>query len=201
MNPMMLLMALAPMLGGLFSGAQQAGAQGASTEEQKRQFDILQGNRQRGLQETAPMRDKLMYMLQTRMGLPQQQFKPHDIFNPSYGSGPAQMGGYDVDAYNKGISGYQTGMGGVNQHPWNPGSGQPNNPQPPVTGGMPDGQPAWGGGDPPPNPGSNDGNGHDPSGGDPEHQDPNYGREQDQYGLAAPLGVPPKKKLGGRWNI
>ena len=99
--------------GGLFGGMQQAGAQNAGTEEQRRQFDLMRKERLgRGL-ETAPMRDRLAYMLQARLGLPEREMKVHDIFNPSYGSGQAQQGGYDRTAYADLVKAYQPGMGGM----------------------------------------------------------------------------------------
>ena len=63
--------------------------------------------------DSAPIRDRAMAMLSARMGAPQSSFTPHDIFNPSYGSGPAQMGGVDQNQMNAANAAYQPGQGGV----------------------------------------------------------------------------------------
>lgn len=63
--------------------------------------------------DSAPVRDRAMAMLSARMGAPQSSFVPHDIFNPSYGSGPAQMGGVDQNQMNAANAAYKPGQGGV----------------------------------------------------------------------------------------
>lgn len=107
----------ADVIGGVLQG--QAAA--AQNQQQAQQF-----NRTQGLEEansalgasrqaaTAPLRDQAIYGLQQRMGMQQGQFQPHDIYNQSYGNGPAKLGGIDEQELQRRLAGYRPGAGGVN---------------------------------------------------------------------------------------
>jgi hypothetical protein len=103
----------AGLAGSMISGAAQGAMADKDRAWEKDKFGVEQAP---GLQrdiESAPIRDKAMYLLSQRMGMQPQSFVPHDIFNPSYGSGPAQLGGYDQDALNQQNAAYKPGAGGV----------------------------------------------------------------------------------------
>lgn len=115
------LQAGADIAGGLMQG--QAAA--AQNKQQAQQFNRVQGfneaNNAMAMQRqqaAGPLRDQALFMLKQRMGAPQQAFIPHDIYNQSYGSGPAQLGGLSLqnrNILNQAQGHYQPGMGGVNQ--------------------------------------------------------------------------------------
>jgi hypothetical protein len=60
--------------------------------------------------EAAPMRDRAMYMLAQRMGMPQSDFSPRDIFNPG---GTGSLGGFDQNQINTANAAYTPGAGGT----------------------------------------------------------------------------------------
>ena len=86
--------------GGFFGGMQQAQAQGASTEEMQRQFNLSRKDRK--LAEAYRN-----YVIQQRLGMPQTEYIPNDIFNPQPGAGPPQLGGYDRAEFAKRVGAYQ----------------------------------------------------------------------------------------------
>lgn len=108
----------ADVLGGVLQGQSAA----AQNKQQGEQFNRVQTNneqtgalaaeRQRA---AAPLRDNALYMLQQRMGMNNQAFKPHDMFNEGYGSGAPQLGGLDEEELARRRAGYKPGAGGVNQ--------------------------------------------------------------------------------------
>lgn len=106
--------------GNIISGAAQGAMADKDRAWDKEKFNrgqvIPEGDAAMGAErsiESAPMRDKAMYLLTQRMGMQPQNFQPHDIFNPSYGSGPANLGGYDQNELNRQNSAYTAGAGGV----------------------------------------------------------------------------------------
>lgn len=108
----------ADIAGGVLQGQSQAAQLKAQGQQFNRTQGLTEANDAAGMQRqqaASPLRDQALYMLKQRMGMPTQQFKPHDIYNQSYGSGPAQMGGIDQNALNQKNAQYTPGAGGVNQ--------------------------------------------------------------------------------------
>lgn len=116
------LLAIAAMAaGGYLQGQSMEKISERETAESKRQFDLSHGlnagqqanalNRQ---VETNPMRDQVMFLLQQRMGMPQQSFQARDIFNPSTSATVPQSGGIDPTAMANAQASYRPGMGGTN---------------------------------------------------------------------------------------
>jgi hypothetical protein len=108
-----LLEAGAGLAGSVISGAAQGAMADKDRAWEKDKFGVEQAP---GLQrdiESAPIRDKAMYLLTQRMGMQPESFTPHDIFNPSYGSGPAKLGGYDDALLSQQNAAYTPGAGGV----------------------------------------------------------------------------------------
>jgi hypothetical protein len=108
-----LLEAGAGLAGTVISGAAQGAMADKDRAWEKDKFGVEQAP---GLQrdiESAPIRDKAMYLLTQRMGMQPESFTPHDIFNPSYGFGPAKLGGYDDTELSRQNAAYTPGAGGV----------------------------------------------------------------------------------------
>ena len=108
----------ANVVGGVLKGQADA----ARLKQEQQQFARTQGTSEAGnalaaerQRAAAPLRDQATYLLQQRMGVPNQQFQPHDIYNESYGSGPANLGGQDPEELKRRAAGYRPGAGGVNQ--------------------------------------------------------------------------------------
>ena len=110
---------------GLAGGALSGYGQGQMADKDRawdkekfgREMVIPEGEAAMGAQrsmEMSPMRDKALYLLTQRMGMQPQSFVPHDIYNPSYGSGAPQLGGYDQNKLNAQNEAYKPGMGGTN---------------------------------------------------------------------------------------
>lgn len=99
---------------GLAGGALQGYGQGKIAEaDRKWETDKYGMDNAGAVQkqiEMSPLRDRAMYMLSQRMGLPQGSFSPKDIFNPG---GTGSQGGYDQNALNTANAGYTPGAGGV----------------------------------------------------------------------------------------
>lgn len=94
------------------------GQQGTN-KENKRQFNLTYGlqkkNVAQGLQgalDSAPLRDRLMFNMRMRAGLPTREFRPSDPFNP--GAGAPQAGGVDRAALEGLMGQYKAGAGGIN---------------------------------------------------------------------------------------
>lgn len=108
-------------LGNFLGGQQQVGASNADRAERIRQFNaMLQQQKQgsamsiQGRLDTAPLRDRLLYNMTQRAGMPSRTFKPMDMFNPVQGQTAPQYGGIDQDALGAKMNQYTPGAGGVN---------------------------------------------------------------------------------------
>jgi hypothetical protein len=101
---------IAALLSGGLQGVGQATQQTPDTERMQRIMMALQLQRQMQMN---PLQDRAMFELQARQGLPQQQFKPVDIFQGSTPASIGQMGGIDRNALNQQLAGYQPGAGGM----------------------------------------------------------------------------------------
>lgn len=104
-------------LGGLFGGIANSRNQAADRRFQGEQFahkkamDNAQLNRQRMHD---PLKDQAQYILGARMGLPTEQFRPNDMFNPQApGAPPPQQGGVDMEELKRKLMQYMTGAGGI----------------------------------------------------------------------------------------
>lgn len=99
-------------IGGALSGAAAGKANKAQTEEQKRQYNLSQSNTVRRQLEMASLRDRLLYNLNARMGLPQQSM---GINFDSSGKYQGLTGTQDQqnNGLNKQLTAYHPGMGGV----------------------------------------------------------------------------------------
>ena len=110
---------IANALGGLFGGRAKDKESKRQAALQGRQLDMEAGDRaigvQRGLDMT-PIRDRIMFMLQNRLGQSPGQFRPADVFNMGSGvqAGPVQLGGVNLDDLAQQNAGYKPGMGGAN---------------------------------------------------------------------------------------
>ena len=101
-----LLMALAPTLGGFFGGIGAGKSANADRKESARRYDIGRGDIQARSDSSSKLRDRLNFMLQQRLGMPERTARPPDW------SGNQSLGGYDEDELNKRMTTYQYGMGG-----------------------------------------------------------------------------------------
>lgn len=120
-NPELIAMA-AQAAGGYLTGQSLERISERETAEDKRQFDLSHSigaggaanalNRQG---EMNPMRDKLLFLLQNRIGQSPADFRPNDIFNPAAaGAPPPQQGGINTAALAQQNATYLPGMGGTN---------------------------------------------------------------------------------------
>lgn len=106
------------VVGGALQGQAAAAINKQNVDLSREQFDRTQGLTEgqtatalQNHQDTAPLRDRAMAMLQNRLGAPVAAFKPHDIFN---GGGPQNQGGVNQAGLNAANAQYQPGQGGVN---------------------------------------------------------------------------------------
>jgi len=107
-------------LGGAISDAQGAKMTAAQMRQRKLEFELMlqnqRGTTAMGVQQTLdnqPLRDRLAYNINARLGMPQREFRPNDMFNPMQaGQGPPQSGGIDMAALAELMSKYQPGAGG-----------------------------------------------------------------------------------------
>lgn len=110
-----------PAIGGVLQGIGGGITGQAQAKQQKKQTDNdwklqsgAEASQLQHEQDSAPLRDRAMYLLQQRLGQTPSQFKPHDIYNQSTSSATPQYGGYDQNALAQANQAYQPGMGGVN---------------------------------------------------------------------------------------
>lgn len=106
-----------------FDVAQQIAQQQSRSQTQMDQTSAVGGlNRQ---MEQAPLRDKVLYMLNQRSGMVPQNFQPRDMMNPwSQGASNPQQGGIDPQALQQAMGRYQApdfqrgvaGSGGIDPH-------------------------------------------------------------------------------------
>ena len=75
--------------------------------EARRQFDLDRGDKEARSRMSGPARDKLMYMLMQRLGMPSRELK-----KPGWAD-EGQLGGYDMNDFNQRMGAYQPGMGGA----------------------------------------------------------------------------------------
>ena len=115
-------------LGGYFDSAAQERMHKERMLEDQRQFDMQHQlmNKQHGINagqqantfnrqlETNPIRDQAIFLLQQRMGMTPQAFKPRDMFNESTSSAVPQHGGIDLAKLAAAAASYRSGMGGTN---------------------------------------------------------------------------------------
>ena len=101
-----ILMALAPALAGLFGGIGAGKSASGDRRESRRRYDLERGDIQARSDSTSKLRDRLNFMLQQRLGMPERRARPPDW------SGNQSLGGYDEDELNKRMTTYQYGMGG-----------------------------------------------------------------------------------------
>lgn len=104
--------AIAMGLGSMFSGA----AQGQATQQglnNQAASPALGAIRQF---ETSPERDRALYLLNARMGLPYQPLQFSDMYNPTTGvgvGGTPNLRTFDPVAYQQAQAAYKLGMGGA----------------------------------------------------------------------------------------
>lgn len=101
-------------LGSGITGQAQAKTQKQQIEDQWKLQSGQEASQLQHQQDTAPIRDQAMYMIQQRLGMTPQTFKPHDLYNQSTSSATPQYGGYNPQQLQQAAANYQPGMGGVN---------------------------------------------------------------------------------------
>lgn len=115
-------MALAATLGagalqgigqGLAGQAQAKASTNATNDNSKVSLGQSAMQTQRGL-DSAPIRDRAMYLLQQRLGMTPQTFQPHDIYNQSTSAATPQYGGYNPQQMAQAQAAYTPGAGNVN---------------------------------------------------------------------------------------
>lgn len=113
--------ALIPIGAGILQGIGSGIGQSAAAKTQKQQIEdqwkLQSGQEASQLQhqqDTAPIRDQAMYLLQQRLGMTPQTFQPHDLYNQSSSSATPQYGGYNPQQLQASQASYQPGMGNVN---------------------------------------------------------------------------------------
>lgn len=110
-----------PAIGGVLQGIGSGITGQAQAKQQKKQTDNdwklqsgAEASKLQHEQDTAPLRDRAMYLLQQRLGQTPSTFAPHDLYNQSTSSATPQYGGYNQSALAQANQAYQPGMGGVN---------------------------------------------------------------------------------------
>lgn len=116
--------AILPFLPGIGAGIQGLGAGitgQAQANQQKKQASQdwrlqsgAEASQLQHQQDTAPIRDQAMYLLQQRLGMTPQTFQPHDMYNQSTSAATPQYGGYNPQQLQQAQAAYQPGMGNVN---------------------------------------------------------------------------------------
>lgn len=107
--------------GGLLQGIGSGIGQAQQAKVQKKQADndwkMSSGQEASQLQhqqDTAPIRDQAMYLLQQRLGMTPQTFQPHDLYNQRTSAAAPQYGGYNPQQLQTAQQSYTPGAGGVN---------------------------------------------------------------------------------------
>lgn len=105
-------------LGGALGGQQQANMTNAQLKEQAREFARrMKLEEGQSAQDTfrrmqmMPLRDRVSYQINARLGLPTEQFAPRDMFNNAPGP-QAPFGTANRQAMNQATANYTSGAGG-----------------------------------------------------------------------------------------
>lgn len=89
----------------------------ANLQSTQRSQQDAEGQQAMGVQSylnSAPLRDRILYLLQSRLGQSPGAFKPQDMFNPGPNTTNPSLGGIDPTAMAAANAAYQPGMGGAN---------------------------------------------------------------------------------------
>lgn len=101
-------------IGAGITGQAQANQQKKQASQDWRLQSGQEASQLQHQQDTAPIRDQAMYLLQQRLGMTPQTFQPHDLYNQGTSAATPQYGGYNPQQLQQAQQSYTPGAGGVN---------------------------------------------------------------------------------------